>query len=77
MAISIFFITLNLAPSCNRKINKFFSPVLMIYLITEFLGVHFYKKVAEILNNDLMLGVDCIDCYCVVCICGACSIYIV
>lgn len=56
MAISIFFITLNLPQSCNRKINKLFSPVLMIYLITEFLGVHFYKKVAEILDSDLMLG---------------------
>jgi len=47
MAVSLFFIFYKLKPLYCNQINKFLSPLLMIYLVTEFLGERFYYMITS------------------------------
>ena len=56
MAVSIFFITLNIQSTYNSIFNKILSPLLAIYLLTEGLGKWLYDDIASIMSNSILVG---------------------
>lgn len=51
MAGALFFTVKNMKPKYNRKINAFLKPTLFIYLLTEGIGISFYRYLQHLLAN--------------------------
>ena len=56
MAVTLFFVVLNLRPSYNQYINKLLAPILSIYLLTETTGKFFYEYQKNLFDNGFLLG---------------------
>lgn len=65
MAVTLFFIFLNLKPRHNEQINKILSPLLIVYLLTEFLGYEgLYKYIVGFFNSSIFYGIGIIISFC-------------
>lgn len=57
MSISLFYIFKGVIPRYSKRINYCLQPVLFIYLITEGLGVNFYRSIRDMTEESIWMAV--------------------
>ncbi len=57
MSLSFFFLIYNLKPLYSKVINRLFSNVLVIYLMTEGIGETLYRFESYLIEKNLLLGI--------------------
>ena len=57
MSISLFYIFKGMVPRYSKRINYCLQPVLFIYLITEGLGVNFYRSIRDMTEESVWMAV--------------------
>ena len=57
MSLSLFYMFKNMIPRYSKRINYCLQPVLFIYLITEGLGVNFYRAIRNFTEESIWMAV--------------------